>query len=97
MRACAPHPSSAAGARCWLAWLLTACHALSGAAQLQPGWAWHYRQYQHEQSPEDRQIYSETEQLARQNQRGLWQGNTPPEPPWDYRVRIKAERPTSKP
>ena len=66
-------------------------------AQLQAGWAWHYRQYQREQSIEDRQIYSETERLARQDQRGLWQGNMPPEPPWDYRVRIKAERPAPKP
>lgn len=61
-------------------------------AQLQAGWAWHYRQYQREQSPEDRETYSEAEQLSRQAQRGLWQGNTPPEPPWDYRSRVKAER-----
>jgi endonuclease YncB( thermonuclease family) len=64
-------------------------------AQLQAGWAWHYRQYQREQSAEDRSLYSETESLAREAQKGLWQGNTPPEPPWDYRARIKTERRTA--
>jgi endonuclease YncB( thermonuclease family) len=66
-------------------------------AQLQAGWAWHYRQYQREQSAEDRSLYSETESLAREAQKGLWQGHTPPEPPWDYRARIKAERDRPKP
>lgn len=60
--------------------------------QLQAGWAWHYRQYQGEQSAQDRETCSEAERLSRSAQRGLWQGNTPPEPPWDYRRRIKAER-----
>jgi endonuclease YncB( thermonuclease family) len=61
-------------------------------AQLQAGWAWHYKQYQREQSAQDRARYAETEGLARDAQKGLWQGNTPPEPPWDYRARIKTER-----
>lgn len=61
-------------------------------AQLQAGWAWHYRQYQGEQSAEDRALYSESEHLARAAQKGLWQGHTPPEPPWVYRARLKTER-----
>ncbi len=60
--------------------------------QLQAGWAWHYRQYQREQSAQDWALYGEAERLARDAQKGLWQGNTPPEPPWDYRARIKTER-----
>ena len=58
-------------------------------AQLQAGWAWHYRRYQGEQSAEDRARYSEAERLARETQKGLWQSHTPPEPPWDYRARTK--------
>jgi endonuclease YncB( thermonuclease family) len=57
--------------------------------QLQAGWAWHYKSYQGEQSAEDRVRYSEAERLAREAQKGLWQGHTPPEPPWDYRARTK--------
>ena len=60
--------------------------------QVQAGWAWHYLQYQGEQSAQDRETYSEAERLSRAAQRGLWQGNTPPEPPWDYRRRVKTER-----
>lgn len=66
-------------------------------AQVQAGWAWHYRQYQGEQSAQDRETYSEAERLSRAAQRGLWQGNTPPEPPWDYRRRVKTERAAAGP
>lgn len=64
--------------------------------QLQAGWAWHYKQYQGEQSPQDRDLYRETEAMARQAQRGLWQGDTAPEPPWAYRARL-SQRPRAVP
>jgi endonuclease YncB( thermonuclease family) len=62
--------------------------------QLQAGWAWHYKQYQREQAPEDRSIYDGAERAARESRLGLWQGQGPtsPEPPWDYRARLKSER-----
>lgn len=62
--------------------------------QLQAGWAWHYKQYQREQAPEDRGVYDAAERAARESRVGLWQGQGPtsPEPPWDYRARIKSER-----
>ncbi|PUE07780.1 thermonuclease family protein [Limnohabitans sp. T6-20] len=64
--------------------------------QVQAGWAWHYKQYQREQRPEDRVIYEEAERQARQTHGGLWQGQGPtrPEPPWEYRARLKSERQT---
>ncbi len=62
--------------------------------QLQAGWAWHYKQYQREQKPEDRIVYDAAERAARENRLGLWQGQGPaqPEPPWDYRARLKSDR-----
>jgi endonuclease YncB( thermonuclease family) len=62
--------------------------------QLQAGLAWHYKQYQKEQAPEDRIVYDTAERAAREKRSGLWQGQGPasPEPPWDYRARLKSER-----
>ncbi len=62
--------------------------------QVQAGWAWHYKQYQREQAPEDRSTYDTAERAAREKRLGLWQGQglTSPEPPWDYRARLKSER-----
>ncbi len=33
--------------------------------QVKAGFAWHYKKYQHEQSPEDQQLYAEAENKAR--------------------------------
>lgn len=62
--------------------------------QLQAGWAWHYKQYQNEQTPDQRSVYDAAERAAREKRLGLWQGQGPasPEPPWDYRARLKSER-----
>ncbi len=62
--------------------------------QLQAGWAWHYKQYQSEQTPDQRSVYDAAERAAREKRLGLWQGQGPasPEPPWDYRARLKSER-----
>lgn len=53
-------------------------------AQIRAGMAWHYKQYQRDQSFEDRQLYSEAEDTARSFRRGLWADATPT-PPWDWR------------
>lgn len=65
--------------------------------QLQAGWAWHYKQYQREQTPEDLSAYDAAERSARENRLGLWQGQGPasPEPPWAYRARLKSEHQTT--
>ncbi len=52
--------------------------------QVKVGLAWHYKKYQHEQSPEDRQLYAEAENQARTGRLGLWRENSP-NPPWEHR------------
>ena len=52
--------------------------------QVASGMAWHYKNYQGEQSQADQMEYSEAEIDARNTKRGLW--NDPdPIPPWDFR------------
>ncbi len=52
--------------------------------QVKAGLAWHYKKYQHEQSVEDRELYADAENKARNERLGLWRENNPT-PPWDYR------------
>jgi endonuclease YncB( thermonuclease family) len=52
--------------------------------QVKAGLAWHYKQYQREQSEEDRAAYVLAEELARNESRGLWV-DTNPTPPWEWR------------
>ena len=52
--------------------------------QIRAGLAWHYKKYQNEQSPSDRELYSEAEIEAREAKRGLWH-DPEPAPPWEYR------------
>jgi len=54
--------------------------------QVGAGLAWHYKEYQHEQSPLDRQHYSLTELQARRGAIGLWR-DADPVPPWEWRKR----------
>ena len=56
--------------------------------QVKRGLAWHYKQYQREQSPPDQQIYSAAEIEARQVQAGLWL-DADPVPPWEFRHKGK--------
>src|ERR1700682_5925830 len=56
--------------------------------QVKAGLAWHYKQYEKEQSPSDRQLYAKAEQEARAQKRGLWQ-DANPVPPWDFRHHTK--------
>ncbi len=46
--------------------------------------AWFYRQYQREQSPNDRRLYEAAEDAARAEKRGLWR-DADPVPPWEFR------------
>jgi endonuclease YncB( thermonuclease family) len=51
--------------------------------QIKHGYAWHYKQYQKDQSKLDRALYSSAEVEARAKTIGLWAA--PAVPPWDYR------------
>ncbi|MBC8031136.1 MAG: thermonuclease family protein [Pyrinomonadaceae bacterium] len=53
-------------------------------AQIQAGLAWHYKEYEREQSSVDREAYAAVEQEARAQKRGLWK-DPAPTPPWDFR------------
>lgn len=52
--------------------------------QVKAGLAWHYKEYQKEQTPADRQLYANAELEARTERRGLWK-DPAPTPPWEYR------------
>lgn len=52
--------------------------------QLRTGMAWHYKQYEKEQTPADRQLYAEAEGAARDQRVGFWR-DANPKAPWDYR------------
>lgn len=56
--------------------------------QIKLGCAWHYKKYQHEQSPEDREKYSSAETSARGARFGLW-ADPNPVAPWEWRHRSK--------
>jgi endonuclease YncB( thermonuclease family) len=53
-------------------------------AQVTVGMAWHYKEYEREQSAEDRERYAFAEQEARARKVGLWL-DTKPIPPWEWR------------
>ncbi len=52
--------------------------------QVERGMAWFYRQYQRDQSPNDRRLYEAAEDAARADKRGLWRDDAPV-PPWEFR------------
>jgi endonuclease YncB( thermonuclease family) len=52
--------------------------------QVKKGMAWHYKQYQKEQSSVDRTAYAKAEELAKAEKLGLW-FDPSPTPPWDFR------------
>ncbi len=52
--------------------------------QVERGMAWFYRQYQREQSPNDRRLYEAAEDAAKADKRGLWR-DAEPVPPWEFR------------
>ena len=52
--------------------------------QVERGMAWFYRQYQRDQSPNDRRLYEAAEDAAKANKWGLWR-DADPVPPWEFR------------
>lgn len=59
--------------------------------QVKAGMAWHYKEYQREQAPEDRELYAKAEDEAHAARRGLWQDTDPVEPS-AFRKEEKRER-----
>lgn len=53
-------------------------------AMITAGMAWHYKQYEREQSASDRLLYANAEEQARSRRDGLWRDDNPT-PPWEYR------------
>jgi len=53
-------------------------------AQITVGMAWHYKHYERDQSPEDRERYAFAEREARTKKAGLW-ADPNPVPPWEWR------------
>ena len=53
-------------------------------SQVLRGYAWHFKRYQKQQSPSDRELYSEAEIDAKKNELGLW-GEKNPIAPWKWR------------
>jgi len=60
-------------------------------AQIESGCAWHYKQYQKNQTPTDRKLYSDAEQSAKLEKRGLWK-QPEPDAPWAFRQAVKKDR-----
>jgi endonuclease YncB( thermonuclease family) len=52
--------------------------------QIRSGFAWHYRQFENQQSGPDRVAYRDAETAAREASRGLW-ADPDPTPPWKFR------------
>lgn len=48
--------------------------------QVKSGFAWHYKEYQREQSAEDRSLYASAENSAKSAGRGLWLDKAPVKP-----------------
>ena len=46
--------------------------------------AWHYKEYQHEQTTHDRLVYRDEEENAKARRVGLWE-DAKPVPPWEWR------------
>jgi endonuclease YncB( thermonuclease family) len=53
-------------------------------SQVLSGYAWHFKRYQKQQTPKDRELYSQAEIDAKKNELGLW-GEKKPIAPWKWR------------
>jgi len=52
--------------------------------QIELGMAWHYKQYESEQSRQDREIYTKAELFAQAERLGIWNDKLPTAP-WEFR------------
>ena len=59
-------------------------------AQVQRGFAWHYKTYEREQLVTDRMLCANAENDAKAAKRGLW-ANVEPVLPWEFRHKAKRE------
>lgn len=67
-----------------------------GLEQVRSGYAWWFREYAREQSPEERKTYADAESQARAARRGLWR-DAVPVAPWDWRRHARgAEQATAR-
>lgn len=57
----------------------------AGLALVSAGLAWHYKQYQKEQTTDDQVRYAAAEDTARARRAGLW-ADPNPVPPWEWRA-----------
>jgi endonuclease YncB( thermonuclease family) len=64
--------------------------------QIKSGYAWHYKKYQDEQTPEDRIAYAQAETEARAAVRGMWVQISNIIPPWEYRTLQKESQAIDK-
>ena len=55
-----------------------------GLAQIRQEMAWHYKEYQHEQTTHDRLVYRDEEESAKARRVGLWM-DANPVPSWEWR------------
>ena len=53
-------------------------------SQVLSGYAWHFKRYQKQQTPKDRELYSQAELHAKKNNLGLWREKKPIAP-WKWR------------
>lgn len=65
----------------------------AGLAQIEAGLAWHFARYRADQSAEDARDYARAEREARARGAGLWH-DAAPEPPWDFRARMRRQEAT---
>jgi endonuclease YncB( thermonuclease family) len=56
----------------------------AGVEQIRAGLAWHYKQYQRDQTPLERARYAALEEEARARGEGLWK-DSQPVAPWNFR------------
>ena len=56
--------------------------------QIKLGMAWHYKQYESQQSKEDRIVYKQAELAARNQALGIWKDKNST-PPWDFRKQTR--------
>ncbi len=66
--------------------------------QIEDGCAWHYKEYENEQTESDRKLYTDAEKASRQSEKGLWIASALA--PWEWRAAKSAngsESPTPQP
>jgi len=63
-----------------------------GLEQIKAGLAWHFKRYEHEQTPENRASYAAAEAIAKAAGHGLWR-EAAPTAPWQFRATLHELQP----